>query len=162
MPLFNIFSNIWFYFPSQKIEIKTQKNKYAEEKSLIMKISKTHHIDKILYLDDEFQFWYNSNFDSYNPAILQQIEVNNQQELTNRFNKFIKIILKYLVITEESIIFTTIQNPEILIAFYIYMLSKVCNLGLNKAITTYNGKIQGINYSLDNRLNNYLILNCYN
>ena len=162
MPIYNIFSNIWLYLSINKINALNEKNKYGEEKTLINKISKTHYIDKIIYIDSEFAFWNSTHFNGYNEVILQQIQDNNDKELANRFNKLIKLLLKYMITTEESIMLVSFQYPEILITFYIYMIAKTTKVSLANAIKIYNGKIQGLHYNLDNKLNRFLLLNCSN
>ncbi len=149
MSLFNIFSNLWFYFGEPGGEPGTQ----------IKKIKAIHQITNLINLDKEIEYWLRP-FSEYPGEIKEQILINKQKKLTAIFNGICAHIDRLHIDTGSSILIFSIGAHECLIALYIYYLHKKCGLALDKAASTLVSKITGLDYKMSEDLKKWLYYAC--
>jgi len=149
MSLFNIFSNLWFYFGDSNGEPGTQ----------IKKIKAIHQVSNIINLDKELEYWLRP-FSEYPGEIREQILINKHKKLTAIFNGICAHIDRLHIDTASSILIFSVSAHECLIALYIYYLHKKCGLTLEQAATTLVSKITGLDYTLGEDLKKWLYYAC--
>lgn len=158
--LYNIFSNVWFYFGYNN----------QEHEHILKKIKATHGINKLVCLDDLCQFWDTSNKnngETYNNEIQKQIIINKRTKLTTVYNHIKTQIDTALKCSNKDIAPTVLclytMKPnlfECLIGSYLYYLNKTANINLATSARTLASKIYGVNYQMTEEMKQYLFLIC--
>ncbi len=156
--LYNIFSNIWFYFGYNN----------QEHEHILKKIRATHGITKIISIDDICHFWPKSNNgESFTSEIAQQIILEKRAKLTKSYN-YIKAQIDMAIRATNpesapSVLCFYSMNPvmfECLIGAYLYYINKTAATNLANSARTLSSKIYGIDYQMTEEMKQYLYLIC--
>lgn len=160
--LYNLFSNVWFFFGYNQ----------KEHDHILKKVKAMHGITKLISIDDLCLFWtqgIGSTGESYDPSIRQQMLLDRRAKLTRIYKQIATQIDIALMANNQdaapvvlSIYSLNQASFECLIGMYLYYLNTRAAMTLANAAMSLSSKITGIDYQMTEEMKQFLFLVCSN
>lgn len=163
--LYNMFSNVWFFFGYNR----------QEHDHILKKVKAMHGITKLISVDELCQFWTqgigasNPNGESYDPSIRQQMILDRRTKLTKIYKHIAaQIDIALLANNPDTApvvlgIYTLNQlGFECLIGAYLYYLNTRASMTLANSARSLSSKISGVEYQMTEEMKQFLFLVCSN
>ena len=163
--LYNLFSNVWFFFGYNN----------QEHDHILKKVKAMHGINKLISIDDLCKFWIlgpggsTNQGETFEPTIRQQIILDRRAKLTKIY-KHIAQQIDIAILANNSEASPTVLgifclNPlgfECLIGSYLYYLNTRASMTLANAARSLSSKISGVSYQMTEEMKQFLFLVCSN
>lgn len=163
--LFNLFSNIWFFFGYNN----------QEHEHILKKVKAIHGLTKLISIDDLCQFWIQGpggstiQGETFESTIRQQIILDRRAKLTKIYKHIGQLIDTALLASNSDSAPTVLGiytlNPlgfECLIGTYLYYLNTRASMTLANAARSLSSKISGVEYQMTEEMKQFLFLVCSN
>jgi len=161
--LYNLFSNIWFFFGYNN----------QEHDHILKKVKAIHGITKLISIDDLCRFWIQSpgggtnQGETFEPTIRQQIIIDRRAKLIKVY-KHIAQQIDTAIIANNSEASPTVlciyslntSGFECLIGSYLYYLNTRASMTLANAARSLSSKISGVEYQMTEEMKQFLFLVC--
>ena len=156
--LYNIFSNVWFFFGYNN----------QEHEHILRKVRATHGITKSINIDDICKFWPKTNTgETFTTEIAQQITLEKRAKLTKAYT-YIKsqIDMALRATNPESaptVLCVYTMTPDLfecLIGAYLHYLNKTAAINLANSAKALSSKIYGVDYQMTEEMKQFLYLTC--
>lgn len=163
--LYNLFSNVWFFFGYN----------HQEHDHILKKVKAMHGITKLISVEELCQFWTqgiggsNPSGELYEPSIRQQMILDRRAKLVKIYKHTAhQIDIALLSNNQDSApvvlgIYTLNPNSfECLIGIYLYYLNTRASMTLANSARSLSSKITGIDYQMTEEMKQFLFLVCSN